>query len=202
MRTLIPLDLTTPKTRLSTLLSPPERETFATVLLEDVLSAVAETDLDPVVVATEPVSVDVPVRLDDRPLDAVVNDAISAETPLAIVMADLGLAEPDQLRSLLGTDGDVVIAPGRGGGTNALVVRDDAFRVDYHGVSFQDHLRIARKRDLSVSVVDSFRLASDVDTPEDLIEVLLHSRGTAPAWLRAAGIRLETSEERPTVVRE
>jgi 2-phospho-L-lactate guanylyltransferase len=202
MRTVIPFDVTTPKTRLSDLLSRPERETFALVLLEDVLDAIADTDLEPYVIATEPISVDAPVRVDDRPLDVVVNDEIASETPLAIVMADLGLLEAAQLRSFVETDGDVVIAPGRGGGTNALVVRDDAFRVDYHGVSFRDHLRIARERDLSVSVVDSFRMATDVDTTEDLIEVLLHGNGTAPMWLQGARIRLETSDRRPTVIRE
>lgn len=201
MRTVIPFDARNPKTRLSPPLTCEEREAFARIVLEDVLDVLAESPLDPEVVATEAVSVDVPLTVDDRSLDAVVNDAIDRETPLAIVMADLALLQPAQALSLVRTAGDVVIAPGRGGGTNALVVRDDVFRVDYHGASFRDHLAIADERGLECSVVDSFRLATDVDEPDDLLEVLIHGEGEAAEWLRGAGFRVETSGDRPVASR-
>lgn len=202
MRTVIPFDTTNPKTRLSPALDPGERAAFARAMLEDVLSAIEPTPLEPTVLATGQVDVPAPLRIDDRPLDPLVNGEIARGTPLAVVMADLALVEPAQLERLLATDGDVVIAPGQGGGTNALVVRDDAFRVDYHGVSLLDHLTIARERELSVGVIDSFRLAADVDEPDDLLEVLLHSNGRAGDWLRAAGFAVRTRDGRPVAERD
>jgi 2-phospho-L-lactate guanylyltransferase len=94
----------------------------------------------------------------------------------------------------------VVLAPGLGGGTNALVARDPAFEVDYHGASVRDHRRIARKAGLSTATVDSFRLAVDIDEPADLAEVLLHGDGAATAWLRNRG-RVETTDGRVRFVR-
>lgn len=97
---------------------------------------------------------------------------------------------------------DVVIAPGRGGGTNALVVRDEAFRVDYHGASYRDHRRICEELGADVAVVDSFRLATDVDEPADLVEVLLHTDGRAADWLDDAGFAVETGGGRVRASRD
>jgi 2-phospho-L-lactate guanylyltransferase len=128
--------------------------------------------------------------------------AEEAESPVGVVMADLPLATPDALARLFESDGDVVVAPGRGGGTNALVVRDPAFRVNYHGASYRDHRRIAADAGLSVAVVDSMRLATDVDEPADLAEVLLHGEGAARAWLTDAGFELAVADGRVGVTRE
>jgi 2-phospho-L-lactate guanylyltransferase len=203
MRTVIPFDTTTPKRRLSPVLAPEERGAFALAMLRDVIRATRETLLDPTVLSTAPLpdSLSVPVEVDDRPLDAVVGAAIETGTPLAVVMADLPLVEPQVLRRLREQDGDVVLAPGRGGGTNAMVVRDPAFEPDYHGASIADHRQIARERDLALGEVDSFRLAADVDDPADLLAVLLHGDGESARWLESAGFRIETSSGRPAVVR-
>lgn len=205
MRTLIPFDASDPKRRLSPVMDAAERSAFAEAMLADVLDAMAETALSPRVVSTEPLDgeVSVPVRIDDRPLDPLVQAAIDDETPVAVVMADLPLLDRAALERMLGTGGDVVLAPGRGAGTNAMVVRDDAFTVDYHGTSIRDHRRIARERGLTVGTVDSFRLATDVDEPGDLLEVLVHGHGRAAAWLRSAGFRVRTDDEdRPVVGRD
>ena len=204
MRTVIPFDARDPKRRLSEVLSPDERASFARAMLGDVLEALDPTPLSPTVVATEPLEVDVvaPVRVDDRPLDPCVNDAIDEGTPLAVVMADLPLIGPDQLDRLRETEGDVVLAPGRGGGTNAMLVRDDAFAVDYHGASFRDHRDIAREGGLSVGTVDSFRLSTDIDERSDLLEVLIHGTGRAHDWLREAGFEIATDGGRPVARRD
>ena len=146
-----------------------------------------------------------PATVDDRSLTAAVNgalDRISEETSaVAIVMADLALATPGALRRLFAVGGDVAIAPGRGGGTNALVVRDPAFSVDYHGASYRDHRRIAEEAGLAVDTVDSMRLATDVDEPADLAEALLHGGGRTREWLRNAGFGIDTSDGRVGVDR-
>jgi 2-phospho-L-lactate guanylyltransferase len=183
VRVVVPFGADDPKTRLADCLDPAERATFAAAMRADVLAAVREAGGDPELLANAPVDADAPVRVDDRPLSAAVNAEIRRETPVAIVMADLALATPDSLATLFGAAGDVVLAPGRGGGTNALVVRDPTFRVDYHGVSCRDHREAARAADLTLSEVDSYRLGTDVDERADLVEVLLHGDGEAAAWL-------------------
>ncbi|MGM0372082.1 MAG: 2-phospho-L-lactate guanylyltransferase [Halobacteriota archaeon] len=204
MRARIPFDATTPKRRLGSELSASERTDFAIAMLRDVLQAMAPTELEPTVIATaEPdATLPAPIRVDDRPLDAVIEAAIEAETPVAVIMADLPLVEPESLARLQATAGDVVLAPGRGGGTNAMLVRTDSFSVDYHGASIRDHRRIAAARALDVSEIDSYRLGTDVDEPADLIEVLLHGGPHSVAWLREAGFRIETTAGRPTVTRD
>ena len=203
MRAVIPFDVSTPKQRLSPVLEPTERTAFARAMLQDVLDAMAPTPLEPTVLATAPIedSIDATTRVDDRPLDAAVDAEIEAGTPVAVVMADLPLVEPASLERLAETPGDVVFAPGRGGGTNAMVVRNGSFSVDYHGVSIRDHRRIARERDLAVGEVDSYRLGTDIDAPEDLLEVLLHGDGKSVSYLQEAGFRIETRSGRGTVRR-
>ncbi|WP_418286199.1 2-phospho-L-lactate guanylyltransferase [Halorubrum sp. DTA46] len=227
MEVIVPFSTERPKSRLSDVLGPDERAAFARAMLRDVVDAIDEAGGEPRVLATGPVAGDLdrPVTIDDRPLTTAVNAALDerltgaggTEAPdtnvshsVAIAMADLALATPAVLRELLaaGSDADVAIAPGRGGGTNALVVSHPAFRVDYHGASYLDHRRIADGLGADVRVVDSHRLATDVDEPSDLAELLIHDEadeGTetrAARWLREAGFELDATGGRVGVVRE
>jgi len=210
MRVIVPFAPERPKTRLSPVLADDERAAFARAMFEDVLDALRALDaetpfaVDPVVLSTAPVECDAPVTVDERSLTDAVNAALPAEPgdePVAVVMADLALATPAALARLFAPDADVVLTPGRGGGTNALVARDPSFRVDYHGASFRDHREIARDVGADLAVVDSFRLSTDVDEPEDLVEVLLHGEGRAAEWLADTGFELATTDGRVTVRR-
>ncbi|MDG5777360.1 2-phospho-L-lactate guanylyltransferase [Haloarculaceae archaeon H-GB2-1] len=203
MRVVVPFSAARPKTRLGPVLDDSERRAFAFAMLSDVLSALRGAGHEPTVLATEPVDCDTAVRVDDRPLTRAVNDVLpdDEDDAVAIVMADLALATPDALDRLFAADGDLVLAPGRGGGTNALVVRDPEFAVDYHGASIRDHRAIAAEAGLEVVEVDSMRLATDVDEPADLVEVLLHGRGESRTWLREAGFEVATTDGRVTVER-
>lgn len=229
MRVVVPFDGDDPKTSLSPVLASEQRHAFAAAMLRDVLDALDSVatgfDIDVRVLSTTPLDADtlgrfasadslaVSVTVDERPLDAVVNAAIDAagpETPVAVVMADLALATPEALGRLLGvptdapeaTAGDVRIAPGRGGGTNALVVRHPDFRVNYHGASYLDHLRVASEVGASVFEVDSMRLSTDIDAPADLAELLIHGDGESTAWLRDSGFEVVAAEAGAAVRRE
>lgn len=213
---IVPFDAVDPKTRLSPLLDRAEREALARTMLTDVLAALRELGVDHTVLATAPVDTPAPVAVDDRSLTTAVNARLAGDTvgeveppvpspagPVGVVMADLPLATPGALRRLLSGAADVTMAPGRAGGTNALCVCDPTFRVDYHGTSCRDHREAARRGGLELATVDSFRLATDVDEPADLVEVLLHARGTESAvWLREAGITVDTGDGRVTAVRD
>lgn len=206
MQVVVPFSADRPKTRLSAVLDPAERRQFSEAMLRDVLGALARTRLDgetpaPTVLAPAPVDVDAPVVVDEQPLTPAVNDRLGRE-PTAVVMADLALATPEALAVLLGAEADLAIAAGLGGGTNAVLARDPAFHVDYHGASYLDHLEIARAAGLSVREVDSRLLAVDVDEPADLAELLLHGEGAARDWLIDAGFELDTSGGRVRTTRE
>lgn len=183
MRVVVPFAAEQPKTRLCDLFAPDERRVFARAMLRDVLAALRETGHDPEILSTAPVALDVPTTIDERPLTAAVNAVLDASSPVAVVMADLPLATSEALSRLFGATGDVVLAPGRGGGTNALVARHPDFRVDYHGTSYLDHGERARAVGASVRTVDSFWLATDIDERADLVEILVHGDGAAREWL-------------------
>lgn len=204
MDVLVPFDAREPKTRLRGALEPDERDAFARAMLRDVCEAVASaadsTDADgPTVLSTAPLECPHRVVVDDRPLTEAVDARL--DPPVAVVMADLPLVTPRTLERLFEADGDVVLAPGLGGGTNAMVVRAGGFHVDYHGASIRDHRRAAREAALAVTCVDSFRLAVDVDERADLAEVLLHADGRAAAWLRSAGFEIDATGGRVTATR-
>ncbi|PSP86324.1 2-phospho-L-lactate guanylyltransferase [Halobacteriales archaeon QS_1_68_17] len=202
MRVVVPFDASVPKTRLSAVLAPDERAAFARAMCDDVLDALRADSGEPELLATAPVETDVPVTVDERPLTEAVTAVIDEGVPVAVVMADLALATPGAVARLFEPDADVVLAPGRGGGTNAMVVRDPDFRADYHGASFRDHREIAAEIGAGIAVVDSFRLATDVDEPADLVEVLLHGEGQAREWLVDAGFELDADDGRVGVSRD
>lgn len=187
MHVVVPFAANDPKTRLAELLDPDERREFSRAMLGDVLGAVREAGGEPELLATAPLDAGVPTTVDDRPLTEAVNAALEPGT--AVVMADLPLATPEALEELFDTPGEVVLAPGRGGGTNALLSRHPDFRVDYHDGSFLKHREGAMELG-SVGVVDSYRLATDIDEPADLVELLIHGEGRAADWLREAGFEL------------
>lgn len=197
-RILVPFRSSDPKTRLAPVLKPSERTALATCLRRDVCRAIRAAGYEPTLLSTESTDAD-PEIVDDRELSAAVNAHL--DPPTAVIMADLGLATPDAITRLLETPGDVVIAPGRGGGTNAIVIRDDTFTVDYHGGSLLDHRRNCDTLDLSLSVVDSYRLATDIDTPADLPELLMHASNEAATWL-SDRFTLDTSASRVELRRQ
>jgi 2-phospho-L-lactate guanylyltransferase len=218
MHVVVPFDATRPKSRLESEFGAQERDAFARVMLDDVCSTVDAAGGAPVVLSTAPLpDVDTPVVVDDQPLTDAVNDALErafadeqsiredddaeAVDELAVVMADLPLATPDALERLFGADGEVVLVPGRGGGTNAFVTRTPDFRVDYHDGSIRDHRENAADAADTVTEVDSFRLSTDVDETSDLGEVLLHGAGAARQWLTEAGFALTVEDGRVTVTR-
>jgi len=207
MRTLVPFAAVDPKTRLGSVLTADERAAFARVMLRSVCATLQQAGYEPTVCATAALDAttlpaDTAVVVDDRPLTTAVNDELTTDTPTLIMMADLPLATPESIRRLtaatdaVGDAVDIAIAPGLGGGTNALVVREPAFRVDYHGASYLDHREIAADLDATVRTVDSRQLATDIDEPSDLVEVLIHGDGPVREWLLDAGFELDRSDGR------
>lgn len=202
---LIPFKPKNPKTRLSDVLDQDEREKFAQAMLEDVLSVLKDVNCSPVIVGTELFDSDlVQITVKDADLNASLNEILPTNTnDILIIMADLPLVDEASIRRMLKTEKDMAIVPGRGGGTNAIFLKDPSkFRVNYYGASFQKHMKIAQEAGLSVEVIDSFRLHTDIDEEDDLVELLIHSTGKSKAYLGELGFTLSDEKGRVGVVRK
>jgi len=201
---LIPYKPINPKTRLSCMLSQEERECFARAMLNDVIATVRDANCNPVVVGTELYdSEDVQITVNDADLNQALNSILPLSTgPVLILMADLPLANTAAVKQMITTQSDMAIAPGRGGGTNAIFLKEPSrFHVDYYGMSFKKHMKIAEEAGLSCEVIDSFRLYTDIDEKEDLVELLIHGTGTSRQYLESLGCTLSEQKGRVGVER-
>ena len=202
---LIPYKPKNPKTRLSALLSQEEREKFAEAMLADVIEAVKDVNCSPVIVSTELFDSElVQVTVQDADLNQTLNEILPrAENSVIIIMADMPLADGPSIRRVISTQKDIAIVPGRGGGTNAIFLKEpQKFHVDYYGGSFAKHMAIAEQAGLSVDVIDSFRLYTDIDEEEDLVELLIHGTGRSRVYLEDLGFVLATDKGRVGITRK
>jgi 2-phospho-L-lactate guanylyltransferase len=203
IRIVVPFKLDNAKSRLAPALNPEERRLLAFAMLGDVLDAVS--GFGPVTVLSRPgldaaeVGRDVEILESELDLNDALNAFIAAEqsrgwpSSILIVMADLALLTQDEVARIVRCPGDVVLCPGRGGGTNMILIRSHQFRTCYSGLSFPKHLEFARQSGLAATVFESFRAGSDIDCPEDLAEVLLHGRGRARETLESLRFNLPES---------
>lgn len=202
----VPFRLDGAKSRLSPALDPDERRKFALAMLRDVLASVQ--DFGDLTLLTRPGSQlmddgsmeDAGQEVKVIPSDMELNDALNAmierqalqgwRRDILIVMADLALLAKNDISGILGCPGDVVLCPGRGGGTNMILIRSPRFRTCYQGLSYVKHRDFARKAGLHLTIYESFRVGCDIDEPEDLAEVLLHGQGEARELLLELGFQL------------
>jgi 2-phospho-L-lactate guanylyltransferase len=200
VQVVIPLKLENAKSRLAPVLLPEERKQLALAMLRDVLEAVS--GVGRVTILSRPgfhelnLGSDVDVVESGLELNDALNSFIERwqgmgwPTDLLIVMADLALLTRDDISGILGTQGDVVLSPGRGGGTNMVLIRKPEFRTCYKGISFTRHLRFAQRLGVKVGTYSSYRAGCDIDEPTDLNEVLIHGRGVALQLLKSLGFML------------
>lgn len=212
MHVVLPFKLLGAKSRLASILSLRERELLALFMLGDVLAAVSGLGKVTILSRTGiDVSSFIPVEVVVTDLD--LNQALNAflqdmagkgwQEDLLIVMSDLPLLTREDLLGMVKAEGDVVLAPGRGGGTNMILVRNPQFRTCYEGISFPKHLDQARRLGLQAGVFYSYLAGCDIDEPQDLAEVLLHSKGRAARTLKGLGLALsEEGREAPVRKRD
>jgi len=194
------------KKRLGTIMSLPEREGFARAMLSDVIETIIDAGCAPVLLTTHEVF-EIDLRVRTIVLDIGLNEALDVfrkeqNGAFGIVMADLALCDKESIMRLTSTHAEFGIVPGTGGGTNAIYIRNgSAFRAQYYGSSFMKHLTWAEEQGYSIEVIDSFRLSIDIDEPDDLVEVLIHTKRNTAAYLNQLGFVLHTEEGRVGVKR-
>lgn len=187
MRAIVPFKAHDPKSRLSAILSPPERKEFARTMLLHVLECL--DGMDALIVSTSPISVDgARVEVDRRDLSSAINSRIEGEC--MVIMSDLPLLTREEIHRMTSMKSDLVLAPGRRGGTNAIVVRTEKFRTDYRGTSILNHIKIAMECGISPSIYESFRTFCDMDEPQDLADLMVYGNGPPMEYLKSLGIEL------------
>lgn len=207
----VPFRLNGAKSRLSPALDKDERREMALAMLRDVLACVRE--FGNLTILTRPgwdmgedrwlkqAAQDIKVISSDLELNDALNMVIEREAlqgwkrDLLIVMADLALLGREDIEGILSCPGDVVLCPGRGGGTNMILIRSPRFRTCYQGLSYPRHKEFAGKMGLDLSIFESFRAGCDIDRPEDLAEILLHGKGMARSLLTEWGFQLSGDDK-------
>jgi 2-phospho-L-lactate guanylyltransferase len=193
VRALIPFKPVNPKSRLSGVMSREEREAFARAMLDDVIAAVRGAGCTPVILSTTPFRYPgVETLVDGSGLNESLNGILPGLPGATLfIMSDLPLAIPEIITRMLTTSANISVVPGRGGGTNAIYLKNPAkFRADYYAGSFLKHLKVAEEFGATVEVIDSFRLHTDVDEEADLAEVLIHGHGKSREYLASLGFAL------------
>ena len=184
MRAVIPYKKENAKSRLSPILSRIEREQFVELMLRDVIFSLREAGVNDIdILATSEyrslTDLNVNIVIDPNDLNESINQYLEKmDQPVLIIMADLPLARSEQVKNIISSKEDVVIVPGKGGGTNVLFIKNPSrFHVQYYGMSFCNHCAIAKGMQQSLRIYDSFLLSTDIDEPHDIFEILLHGHG-------------------------
>ncbi len=184
MRAVIPYKKENAKSRLSPILSRIEREQFVELMLRDVVFSLREAGVNDIdILATSEyrslTDLNVNIVIDPNDLNESINQYLEKmDQPVLIIMADLPLARSEQVKNIISSKEDVVVVPGKGGGTNVLFIKNPSrFHVQYYGMSFCNHCAIAKDMQQSLRIYDSFLLSTDIDEPHDIVEILLHGHG-------------------------
>jgi 2-phospho-L-lactate/phosphoenolpyruvate guanylyltransferase len=206
---LVPVkDLSQAKVRLSQLLSPSERHTLATAMLNDVLAALEQSSaVDRVALVTsDPHALSIagkkgfevihegPGRGETGAVELAIGECRKrGATSLAVIPGDIPLVTADDIDSVMqhGRKYEVVIVPSWDSrGTNAVLLRPpDALNLRFGSWSFFPHVKQAKRIGLSYKVLRLPRVALDIDTPEDLARLIPHGIGTTSyAVLQDTGV--------------
>jgi 2-phospho-L-lactate guanylyltransferase len=186
-------DLVNAKQRLVPALSPPERMELARAMLHDVLRALVGVPLDARWVVTRDPEVTAVARgygveVISEALNEGHTAAVAAAQAVAVraradvfatIPGDVPCVTADEIRALVSRAGGAeaplaVFAPSRSGlGTNGVALHPPgAMPLTFGEPSFDNHLRVARERGLSIHVLALPGLGLDVDGPADLARLL------------------------------
>lgn len=185
------------KSRLAAVLTPEQRETLTLITLGTVLHAAGEDSI--VLTPDERVAsfaqdrgrtlMEVPGQKGLNPQLERAIEALMAEGAvtdrLLILHADLPLVRRPSLEALLAADAgpnSITLVESPDGGTNAMLLHPPGrFALAYGSKSFALHAAAAAAAGMTVNPIPSRELELDLDTPEDITELLSTARGQQTA---------------------
>lgn len=207
------------KTRLSPFLSAEEREELLKVMLKDVTGTLKKL-VDKIIIISrdqevldyaKTLKVDTLVENENSNLNKALNQAMTyckGKTRKVLIMpSDVPLIGKTNLKLITKQANklDFLIIPSKGGGTNAIIIKPCGINMEFGDFSFQKHVENAESKGLTPLVHDSFYMALDVNTTEDLGEIMIHGKDTyTKKYLESLGIRVESihGHERLKVTRD
>ncbi|HII08093.1 MAG TPA: 2-phospho-L-lactate guanylyltransferase [Methanosphaera sp.] len=210
------------KTRLSPFLSETERVELLKMMLKDIVEVI-ENEVEEIVLVSKDYHVkDFAKELsinfvkekkhENNFLNNAISDAVNEvkinypKKDILILPSDIPLLKREHVATLKSMDKDLIISPSKGGGTNLLCFNEQYdFETRFGPMSYFEHLNKANQLGMSINIIESFYLSLDINTPEDLGELLLHGTGTSSYdYLISLNIVVESShgKERLNVQRK
>jgi 2-phospho-L-lactate guanylyltransferase len=180
------------KTRLSPFLSEEEREKLLKVMLQDVTDTlkkyvdkifIISRDED-VLSYARSLNLDTILENENSNLNKALTQAMKyfkgKARKVLIVPSDIPLIGKTNVQMLIDASKslDFIIVPSKGGGTNMIIMKPMAIRTKFEGFSYKEHVNAAERKKLNPQTHDSFFMALDVNTAEDLGEIMIHGEKT------------------------
>lgn len=180
------------KTRLSPFLSEEERENLLKAMLHDVTDTLKKyvdkifviSRDDDVLSYAESLNVNTILENENSNLNKALKQAMKIckgkAKKIIIVPSDIPLIGKTNIQMLIDASKslDFIIVPAKGGGTNMIIMKPMAIHTRFEGFSYKEHVQAAERKNLNPQVHDSFFMALDVNTAEDLGEIMIHGDKT------------------------
>ena len=180
------------KTRLSPFLSEEERESLLKVMLQDVTDTLKK-HVDKIFIISrdedvlnyaKKLNLDTILEDENSNLNKALKQAMKyckgKAKKIIIVPSDVPLIGKTNVQMLIDASKslDFIIVPSKGGGTNMIIMKPMAIHTRFEGLSYKKHVQAAERKKLNPQVHDSFFMALDVNTAEDLGEIMIHGEKT------------------------
>jgi len=195
------------KTRLSPFLELKERENLLKAMLKDVTETLKNVVDEIVIISADKDVLEYANELEV--LTLVENEGLNLNTAIEqamdwcrektkkvfIVPSDIPLITKTNIDALIqsGKVVDFIIAPSKGGGTNGLIIKPLAIDMKFGEFSFKNHIKEASKKNFKPFIHDSFYMSLDVNTTEDLGEIMIHGSGSKTQnYLKSLNIDVES----------
>lgn len=210
------------KTRLSPFLNEKERIQLLKYMLKDIITTI-ENEVDEIVLVSKDENIknfgkELNVnfvkekKYENDYLNNAISDAVDEvkinfpNKDILVLPSDIPLLKQEHISTLKNMKNDFVICPSKGGGTNLLCFNEKYdFKTQFGPMSYFKHLNYANQLGMSINIIESFYVSLDINTPEDLGELLLHGNGTnSYEYLSSINIVVKSShgKERLDVQRE
>lgn len=195
------------KTRLSPFLELKERENLLKAMLKDVTKSLKPIVDEIVIISADKEVLEYANELEV--LTLVENEGLNLNTAIEqamdwcrhktkkvfIVPSDIPLISKVNIDALIESAKsiDFIISPSKGGGTNGLIIKPLSIDMKFGSFSFKNHVKEAAKNDFEPVIYDSFYMSLDVNTAEDLGEIMIHGSGSqTQSYLKSLKIDVES----------
>ena len=194
------------KTRLSPFLTEEEREKLLKVMLQDVTDTLKK-HVDKIFIISRDEDVleyakklNLNTILEDensnlnKALKQAMKQCKGKTRKVIIVPSDVPLIGKTNLAMLIDASKslDFIIVPSKGGGTNMIIMKPMAIHTRFEGLSYKEHVNAAERKKLNPQVHDSLFMALDVNTAEDLGEIMIHGEKThTRKYLKQLKVKVE-----------